>query len=258
MEGQRRGDRLTFVADPLEVVIYNGVATFTIQPRELQIAQLTKVYRVSPTLGAPPPPGAIVLFDGSRTNRFVASRVTEDGLLRVGTTLGRTFRDYTLHLEFRLPYMPKARGQARANSGVYLQSRYEVQILDSFGLEGVNNECGALYRQRAPDVNMCFPPLTWQTYDIDFRAPRFDSNGQKIQNARITVRHNGVVVHNDVEVVSKTGHGAPEGPTPLPIKLQDHGAPVVFRNIWLIDRSEPACSTTSPSHRLGRLDVCHP
>ncbi|NOX53586.1 MAG: DUF1080 domain-containing protein [Planctomycetes bacterium] len=241
MEGQRRGDRLTFVAEPLEVVIYNGVATFTIQPRGLQIAQLTKIHRVSPTLGAPPPAGAIVLFDGTNTDQFRNGRMTEDRLLKVGTQLARVFRDYTLHLEFRLPYMPMARGQARANSGVYLQSRYEVQILDSFGLEGADNECGALYRQRAPDVNMCLPPLTWQTYDIDFRAPRFDSSGHKIQNARITVRHNGVIIHDNVEVVAKTGHGSPEGPTPLPIKLQDHGNPVVFRNIWIVDRSDSHC-----------------
>ena len=100
-----------------------------------------------------------------------------------GTELKQAYRDYTLHVEFRLPYMPHARGQGRSNSGVYLQSRYEVQILDSFGLAGENNECSGLYKFRKPDANLCFPPLAWQTYDIVFSAPRFSADGTKIQNA---------------------------------------------------------------------------
>ncbi|MGH7128550.1 MAG: 3-keto-disaccharide hydrolase, partial [Planctomycetaceae bacterium] len=139
-------------------------------------------------------------------------------------------------IEFRLPYMPYARGQGRANSGVYLQGRYEVQILDSFGLHGAENECGALYRLRPPDVNMCLPPLAWQTFDIEFHAARFDAAGRKTENARITVLHNGVAIHDNVEILRKTGNGAEEGPDPLPIRLQDHGNPVVFRNIWILDR----------------------
>ena len=237
LEAERKGDALVFVHEPLHVRVENGVATFTLQPQDLQIAQLTKTYRVSPTLGAKPPEDAIVLFDGTNTDHFENGRMTEDGLLMVGTQLKQGFRDYTLHVEFRLPYMPKSLGQKRSNSGVYLQSRYEVQVLDSFGLEGVENECGALYRQRRPEINMCLPPLTWQTYDIDFRAPRFDDEGNKIANARITVCHNGVVIHDDAEIIAKTGAGAAEAPTPLPIKFQDHGNPVVFRNIWLVDKS---------------------
>jgi len=163
--------------------------------------------------------------------------MTDDGLLMVGTELKRTFRDYKLHLEFRLAYMPTARGQGRSNSGIYLQSRYEVQILDSFGLEGVENECAALYKQRRPDLNMCLPPLTWQTYDIEFQSPRFDAAGKKCANGRISVQHNGVFVHNNVEITAKTGAGAKESPEPLPTKFQNHHNPVVFRNIWIIDRS---------------------
>jgi len=242
IEAERHGDTVVFVSEPLRVTVYNGVATLTIEPRGLQIAQLTKTYRISPTLGDPPPAGAIALFDGTNTDHFVGGRMTDDGLLMVGTQLKETYRDFQMHLEFRLAYMPSARGQGRSNSGIYLQSRYEVQILDSFGLEGVENECAALYKQRRPDVNMCLPPLTWQTYDIDFRAAEFDDQGRKIANAVITVLHNGVPVHDNVEIVAKTGAGSREGPDLLPIKFQNHHNPVVFRNIWLIDRSPGAAS----------------
>jgi hypothetical protein len=155
-----------------------------------------------------------------------------------------------MHLEFRTPYMPQARGQGRGNSGVYIQGRYEVQVLDSFGLEGADNECGGLYKQRAPLVNMAFPPLAWQTYDIDFTAPRFDAAGKKTHNARITVRHNGVVVHNDVEITAKTGGGAPEGREARPIKLQDHGNPVHYRNIWIVERNRGTESRECPTTLL--------
>ena len=144
-----------------------------------------------------------------------------------------------MHAEFRLPYMPHARGQNRSNSGFYLLSSYEVQVLDSFGLEGIKNECGALYRYKQPDINMCLPPLQWQTYDITFRSPTFDAAGNKLCNARITVLHNGVAVHNNFEVERKTGAGKPESPAPRPIKLQDHSNPVRYRNIWLIDLDRP-------------------
>ena len=156
-----------------------------------------------------------------------------EGWLKEGTELLAKFRDYTLHVEYRLPYMPHARGQGRANSGLYLQSSYEVQVLDSFGLEGAFNECGALYRYRPPDQNMCLPPLSWQTYDLTFKSPRFDHQGNKICNARITVLHNGVAVHHDFEIERKTGAGKQESPTLWPIKFQDHSNPVRFRNIWI-------------------------
>jgi hypothetical protein len=133
--------------------------------------------------------------------------------------------------------MPKSSGQARGNSGVYVQSRYEVQVLDSFGLEGKNNECGGIYSISEPAVNMCLPPLTWQTYDIDFTAARFDDAGKKTKNARITVKHNGVVIHNDIELTLGTPGRHPEGPTPEGLFFQDHGNPVVFRNIWIVEKS---------------------
>jgi hypothetical protein len=142
--------------------------------------------------------------------------------------------------------MPYARGQRRSNSGVYIQSRYEVQILDSFGLEGKNNECGGLYKQRPPDLNMCFPPLRWQTYDITFVSPKFADDGTKLRNARITVRHNGELIHNNVEVTNKTGAGKLEASQPLPTKLQNHGDPVRFRNIWLVEHDGTRPETGPP------------
>ncbi len=200
------------------------------------LGTLEKTLRRSQTLGERPPQGARVLFSGRDARHFARGDVTTDHLLVAGAETQQPFGDFTMHLEFRAPYMPQARGQGRGNSGVYIQGRYEVQILDSFGLEGTNNECGSLYKQRAPLVNMSFPPLAWQTYDIVFTAPRFNATGRKTSNARVTVRHNGVVVQNNVEITAKTGAGAAEGPDPLPIKLQDHGNPVHFRNIWIVER----------------------
>lgn len=205
--------------------------------RGYNLGGFPRVVRKSPTLGKRPPRNAIVLFDGTSADEFKNGRITEDGLLMEGADFKRTFTDFTLHLEFRLPYMPHARGQKRSNSGVYLQSRYEVQILDSFGLDGAFNECGALYRYQVPNVNMCLPPLQWQTYDITFRSPRFDADGKKTTNARLTVVHNGVAVHDDFEVERKTGAGKPESPEAFPIRLQNHSDPVRFRNVWIVDRS---------------------
>jgi hypothetical protein len=201
------------------------------------LAVLRKVYRVSPTLGAPPPPKAVVLFGGRSVESFDKAQLTQDGLLGVGAVTRRAVGDFFLHLEFQTPFMPSARGQGRGNSGVYVQRRYEVQILDSFGLLGEDNECGGLYKQRKPDLNMCLPPLTWQTYDIDFRAARFQK-GRKVQNAQISVRHNGVTIHRRIELTGKTGSGQAEGATPQPILLQNHGNPVRFRNIWMIERGK--------------------
>ena len=178
----------------------------------------------------------MVLFDGTSTKLFKDGKMTKDGLLMEGTEFKLMFQDFNLHLEFMLPYKPLGRGQDRGNSGLYLQSRYEVQVLDSFAKISAFNDCGALYRTRTPDLNMCLVPLQWQTYDIMFTAARWTSDPQKARNARITVWLNGVKVHDNVELPSKTGAGKIEEPTLLPTKLQDHGNPVRYRNIWLIDR----------------------
>ncbi|HEX5105754.1 MAG TPA: DUF1080 domain-containing protein [Pirellulaceae bacterium] len=214
-------------------IVAGGFAT-PIDTSGQTLGRLRKVIRISPTLGLQPPSSATVLFDGSSPEHLQGAKITDDGLLQAGVLTKMPVGPFRLHLEFRTPYMPQAKGQARGNSGVYIQQRYEVQILDSFGLEGVENECGGLYKQQRPDVNMCLPPLSWQTYDIWFTPPRFDEAGKKTANARLTVLLNGYLIHHHREITAKTGGGKPEGPQDLPINLQDHGNPVTFRNIWIV------------------------
>ena len=200
------------------------------------VGRLAKVSRKSPTLGMKPPQGAVVLFDGSTPKHFEGGKIVETDLLLAACASKAKFGDHRLHLEFRTPFKPKARGQARGNSGMYVQSRYEVQILDSFGLAGKNNECGGIYSISEPAVNMCFPPLTWQTYDYDFKAARYDDSGKKTSNAKVTIRHNGVVIHDDLELTHGTPGRHKEGPGPDGLYLQGHGNPVVFRNIWVVTK----------------------
>jgi len=246
--GKRRGNSARFLRGPLQIDVANDRAVFFLKSYDGVIAELRRVHRVSTTMGARPPSGAVELFNGRATKLLKGAKVTASGLLMEGSETRDTYTSFQLHLEFRLPFMPHARGQGRANSGVYLQSRYEVQILDSFGLAGKSNECGGLYRYLEPATNMCLPPLSWQTYDIELTAASFDAMGKKTGNARLTVRHNGVLVHDDVEVKQKTGAGKPEGGLALPTKLQNHGNPVRFRNIWLVDRSsKPVAVTASGS-----------
>jgi hypothetical protein len=199
--------------------------------------ELKKVERKSSTLGAKPTPGAIVLFDGTTPDNFENGKLIEGNLLgATGGVSKHKFGDHSLHIEFRTPFMPKSRGQARGNSGVYVQGRYEVQVLDSFGLEGEDNECGGIYKSAKPAVNMCFPPLAWQTYDIDFKAARYDDAGKKIDNARITIKHNGVVIQDNLELKTGTPGYKPEGPEKLGLFLQNHGNPVAFRNVWAVEK----------------------
>jgi hypothetical protein len=183
-----------------------------------------------------PPAGAKVLFDGSSADQWEAGSLVNGDLLGATNTASKLkLGDHTLHIEFRTPFMPEARGQGRGNSGVYLQGRYECQVLDSFGLEGKDNECGGIYSIASPQLNMCLPPLAWQTYDIDFTAARYEGD-KKVKNARVTIRHNGVVIHNDLELTHGTPGYKPEGPGKESLFLQDHGNPVVFRNVWLVEK----------------------
>ncbi|WP_199561900.1 family 16 glycoside hydrolase [Micromonospora deserti] len=186
----------------------------------------------------------IVLFDGSSLSNWQHTDGRDaqwrlvDGAAEVCCGDIRTkqgFGDFKLHVEFWLPNLPPdVTGQARANSGVYLQERYEIQVLDSYGKETVeSNDAAAIYNKKAADSNAATAPETWQTYDITFRAARYDSAGAKTADARVTVVWNGAVVHNDVAIDGPTGGGGPEGPSARAIRLQDHGDKVRYRNIWI-------------------------
>lgn len=193
--------------------------------------------------------GEILLFDGTDFSHWTDPKSNPvqwkivDGVMEVAPKKGsiitkQNFQDFKLHLEFNVPEKPPGtKHQDRGNSGVYIQRRYEVQILDSYGLKSGKNDCGALYKTKPPDSNACKKPGQWQSYDITFHAPRFEKQGKdfkKIKNARITVLHNGVLIHDDVEIQNKTGLGRPEGPDPGPILLQDHFNKVRFRNIRIV------------------------
>jgi hypothetical protein len=222
------------------------------KPDVAQIERIWHDYAEPPQVNATfqKPAGAADLFDGPKFSQWqrenggqIQWKTTDDGVIQVVPGTGsimtkRDFTDFILHAEFQTPVLPaNVRGQGRGNSGIYIQRRYEIQILDSFGLEPKNNECGSIYTFKAPDRNVCKQPGEWQTYDILFHAARWaDKDGKpaKVQNARVTVFQNGVLIHDDVEVPRKTGAGRPEGPPPLPILLQEHGSEVAFRNIWVV------------------------
>jgi hypothetical protein len=196
----------------------------------------TKTERKSPTLELKAPEGAVILFaDGKASDLFEKVVINEDAKTLWSEAWTKPFenRPYLLHVEFLLSYMPAAKGQARSNSGVYINETYECQVLDSFGLDGKNNECGGFYQQAEPKVNMCFPPLQWQTYDIDYTPAKFDSDGTKIAKAKLTVKQNGVVIHDAIELEKETPGRKKESPNANGLYLQGHGNKVQYRNIWL-------------------------
>jgi hypothetical protein len=229
--GKRDGETTTLSGDKFSGKIAGEVMNITDKDGQVKL-ELKRTVRRSSTEGAKPAEGAVVLFDGTTADKFEHGTLLPDGNLLSEANSKQKFGDYTLHLEFRLSYMPNARSQARSNSGVYLHDCYEIQVLDSFGLEGMDNECGGFYQLRKPDVNMCFPPLTWQTYDIKFTAPKYQ-DGKKVADAKVEVRHNGVVVHPEFALAHNTPGRENEGPAPRSLYLQGHGNKVEYRNVWL-------------------------
>ncbi|MDA0346704.1 MAG: DUF1080 domain-containing protein [Verrucomicrobia bacterium] len=234
--------------------VYGMVAKFLLKRVELE----------SPTLGQRAPEGAKVLFDGSNFDAWVHPdgrpmtwTLTEEGYMEINPSAAHknakppvggaimtkdTFKDVRYHMEFRYPVEPGKSGQGRGNSGLFFQGSdtgiaFEVQILNSYGLGGYWNECGGLYRLVAPKVNAARPPLQWQTYDVEYKAARY-KDGELVKRPHITVRHNGVLIHNDQELFHATQHLEANRTNlppqePGPIMLQDHSNRIQFRNIWI-------------------------
>ncbi|MCI0488376.1 MAG: DUF1080 domain-containing protein [Blastocatellia bacterium] len=197
------------------------------------------------------PSDAIVLFDGKDLSKWRSAREgggeakwqVREGYMQVQPGTGdiatrEEFGDCQLHIEWATPAEVKGEGQGRGNSGVFLMERYEVQVLDSYNNKTYyHGQAGAVYKQYAPIVNASRGPGEWQSYDIIFKAPRFDEQGKVIERARMTVLHNGVLIQNNVEIYGNTWHDEPalyiaHGPK-ASIKLQDHGDLLRYRNIWI-------------------------
>jgi len=203
-----------------------------------------------------PPSDAVVLFDGKDLSQWVAMDgsptrwIVKDGYMECvkGSGYIRTlqnFGDCQLHVEWAAPARAEGVGQGRGNSGVFLGlNRYEVQVLDSYqSATYADGAAGSVYGQYPPLVNACRAPGEWQTYDIIYTAPRFDTEGKLLSPARLTVLHNGLLVQNNVALTGPTSwlERAPYAPHPekQPISLQDHGNPVRFRNIWVRELGKP-------------------
>ena len=211
-----------------------------------------------------PPSDAIVLFDGMNTSEWVSEKgggevkwIVENGYMQVAQKAGgirtkRPFGNCQLHIEWCTPegIDPKITDQKRSNGGVILMDRYEVQVLDSYTENNykdnktyADGQAAAIYGQHSPMVNACRKPGQWQSYDISFMRPLFDESGNLIRKGRITVLHNGVVVHNNLEIEGTTAHKKKAAYQPHEggvgfIHLQDHGNPLKFRNIWVRELPE--------------------
>jgi len=261
IDGSLDGENIRFEGSGWQAVAADGKLTGSAPRGDERIHfELKRIERKPPTLGMAPPPGAIVLFDGTSLDAWQRNdgrpaswhlltdqkvmevrppRSREDREAGIGGDI-RTLQEFEscrLHMEFRYPVEPGRAGQGRGNSGVFFQNIYEVQILNSYALDGKWNECGALYKHSPPMVNAALPPGQWQTYDITYTAPVVE-NGEIKQKARFTVLHNGILIHNDADMQHATAYplaARTQIPAlPAPIRLQDHGNAIQFRNIWLL------------------------
>ncbi|MFN4255995.1 MAG: DUF1080 domain-containing protein [Saprospiraceae bacterium] len=237
-----------------------GLLVAAALPAHAQITdpKATEVWSPEPRVVTPgrtasrPPSDAIVLFDGRNLNEWLSTKdstnakwqLNPDSSMTVLRGAGdimtkRSFGDCQLHIEWRTPPVApnSPTGQGRGNSGVFLQDRYEVQVLDSYENRTYSNgQASAIYKQHIPLVNACRPPGEWQTYDIIYTAPRFNADGVQVAPGRVTVIHNGVLTQNNVEIKGTSEYiGLPKvvAHGKAPIRLQDHGDPISFRNIWI-------------------------
>ena len=247
----------------VSIFMLAAVAASAQQPAA-QKPEDTEVWKPVPRIVTPavidaaPPSDAIVLFDGSNLNQWVSAQdhspakwLVAGGLLTVSKTAGnietkRDFRDYQLHIEWKIPKNITGSGQARGNSGVFLASTgpgdagYELQVLDSYHNETyVNGQAGSIYKQSPPLVNPNRKPGEWQSYDVVWTAPRFNTDGSLQSPAFVTVFMNGVLVQNHFQLKGQTLYIGKPFYKPYdraPIKLQAHGdnsQPISFRNIWV-------------------------
>ncbi len=224
------------------------------KPRESLDPTVSEVWEHKPVKVTPAktlgdaPSDAIIIFDGKNLNEWTsldgapAKWEVKDGAFTVAKGTGdiktkKTFGDIQLHIEWRAPTEIVGEGQGRGNSGIFLQERYELQVLDSYeSVTYSNGQAGSIYKQSIPLVNATRKPGEWQTYDVIYIAPRFSDNGRVISQAKITVIHNGVLIQNNTEIWGPTEYkGLPvyQSHGKASLKLQDHGNPVSFRNIWI-------------------------